>query len=214
MTRPLIYGHRADSGPGGVGPAHHDAMSQYPPQPPQPPYQQLGQVPPPPPKKPFWKRWWFIAIVVVLVLGALGSAFGNRGGGDTAGTPATATTGKGATSTSAPPSTSTTTTTTSAPAPTPLKPADFQIGIKVLSKKCFGSAGCNVEFRIDPKYVGRQSLPSGTIEVTYKITGGDDPMTNTFTIEGGTARYPQTEFISTPSSSSTLRAVVTEVSER
>ena len=32
--------------------------------------------------------------------------------------------------------------------------SDFEIGIKILEKKCFGSAGCSVIYRIKPKYVG------------------------------------------------------------
>jgi hypothetical protein len=32
--------------------------------------------------------------------------------------------------------------------------SDFEIGIKILEKKCFGSAGCSVIYRIKLKYVG------------------------------------------------------------
>ena len=50
------------------------------------------------------------------------------------------------------------------------KKSDFKLGIKILTKSCFGSAGCNVTFRIKPTHVGAQPLPeSGTVEVTYKI---------------------------------------------
>jgi hypothetical protein len=40
---------------------------------------------------------------------------------------------------------------------TPRK-SDFEIGIKILEKKCFGSAGCSVTYRIKPEYVGTQEL--------------------------------------------------------
>ena len=36
--------------------------------------------------------------------------------------------------------------------------SDFEIGIKILEKKCFGSAGCSVTYGIKPKYVGTQEL--------------------------------------------------------
>jgi hypothetical protein len=36
--------------------------------------------------------------------------------------------------------------------------SDFDIGIKILEKKCFGSAGCSVTYRIKPRYVGTQEL--------------------------------------------------------
>jgi hypothetical protein len=36
--------------------------------------------------------------------------------------------------------------------------SDFEIGIKILEKRCFGSAGCSVTYRIKLKYVGTQEL--------------------------------------------------------
>jgi len=95
-----------------------------------------------------------------------------------------------------------------------LQPSDFSVGIKILSKKCFGSAGCNVEFRINPGFSGSHGLPrTGTVEVTYEVKGGDDPLTNTFTIDGdGTASFDKTEMVSTSSSKAKLKGVVTDVS--
>lgn len=101
--------------------------------------------------------------------------------------------------------------------PTPTfngKAKDFTIHIKTREKKCFGSAGCNVTFKIDPSYVGTAPLPdSGLIEVTYKVTGGEDgPQVNTFSIDGeGTAHFDSEETISTSSSHRTLKAKVTDV---
>lgn len=89
---------------------------------------------------------------------------------------------------------------------------DFKVGVKVLKKKCYGSAGCNVTFRIVPKYVGVLPLPeTGTIEVTYEVKGGEDPLVNTFTIEGGSASYDAEELIGTRKSSAKLKAVVLDV---
>lgn len=95
-----------------------------------------------------------------------------------------------------------------------LEPSDFKVGIKILTKQCFGSAGCNLTFRIKPSFVGVLDMPStGTTEITYKVKGGDDPMVNTFTVDGeGTAHFDGKEFISTPHSWSKLKAVVTDVS--
>lgn len=63
-----------------------------------------------------------------------------------------------------------------------------------------------------PTYVGTQDLPTtGTVEVSYKIKGGDEPLTNTFTVADGEASYDSEEYIGTRSSSSKLTAVVTEV---
>jgi hypothetical protein len=94
-------------------------------------------------------------------------------------------------------------------------PTDFAVGIKVMRKKCFGSAGCNVTYRIAPTYVGDQTLPdTGTIEVTYQVTGGEDgPQINMFTIEGGgSASFDSEEDLSTPSSNTKLKAKATDVS--
>lgn len=106
-------------------------------------------------------------------------------------------------------------TVTQTPEPPPvnasIKPADFRLGIKILSKKCFGSAGCNVTFRVVPKYVGTGSLPDGTVEVTYSVKGAEDPIINTLTIVDGTASFDSEEIAST-SSGAKLTAVVTEVS--
>jgi hypothetical protein len=92
-------------------------------------------------------------------------------------------------------------------------PRDFKIGIKILEKQCFGSAGCSITFRIVPSYVGNQSLPAeGTTKVTYLVTGGEDPITNTFEMDGkGTVTFDEEEFVDTSSSSKKLVAKVTEV---
>jgi hypothetical protein len=95
------------------------------------------------------------------------------------------------------------------------KPADFKVGIKIRKKQCFGSAGCNVTFQIDPSYVGDQDLPTkGIIEVTYEVTGDESgPIINTFTVDGeGTAHYTKEEDASTPSAKTKLKAKVTDVS--
>lgn len=92
--------------------------------------------------------------------------------------------------------------------------SDFTLAVKIMKKTCFGSAGCNVTYRIVPKYVGDQTLPdSGTVEVTYQVSGGEDgPQINTFTIEGGSASYDSEESLSTSSSTAKLKGKVTDVS--
>lgn len=98
------------------------------------------------------------------------------------------------------------------PAPVELSRDDFKVGIKILEKKCFGSAGCNVSFRIVPEYVGVWPLPeTGTVEITYEVKGGEGPLINTFTIEDGTAHYDSQERIGTSKSSAKLKAKVTDV---
>jgi hypothetical protein len=91
--------------------------------------------------------------------------------------------------------------------------ADFKLGIKVLKKECFGSAGCNIEFRLQVAY-DRSFDPSKTYEVTYEIRGGDEPLQNTFEVRGSDATGEVEEFISTASSKSKLTAVVLDVAPR
>ena len=95
------------------------------------------------------------------------------------------------------------------------KTKEFKVGIKILEKTCFGSAGCNVTYRIAPEYVGETPLPDGgTIEVTYEVKGLDDSSINTFTIEGGTASFDEKEIGSTPTTNGKLSAVVTNATYR
>src|SRR4029453_5116766 len=48
--------------------------------------------------------------------------------------------------------------------------SDFEIGIKILEKKCFGSAGCSVTYRIKPKYVG--TIGAELILIILLVAGG------------------------------------------
>lgn len=97
-----------------------------------------------------------------------------------------------------------------AAAAAPPDPSEFTLAIVVLEKECFGSAGCNVKYRIDPTYTG--SRPAVDLEITYEVSGAEDPIINTFTIdELGTASFDSEETASTASSSDELTATVTAV---
>lgn len=94
-------------------------------------------------------------------------------------------------------------------------PGQFTVGVTILRKKCFGSAGCNVTYRIEPSYVGQERIPkSGTVEVTYKVTGGESEAINTFTIVGDQMRFPAEEDAHTPNEEAQLVAEATAVSYR
>lgn len=94
-----------------------------------------------------------------------------------------------------------------------LDPDDIELSIKTLEKQCFGSAGCNIVFRIELAYDGPDLDPAVTYEVTYEITGGDDPYISTLTVTGTEYSTTQEEFLGTPSSSAELTATVTDVSQ-
>ena len=87
--------------------------------------------------------------------------------------------------------------------------------MKTLQKQCFGSAGCNVTYRVGVDYTGTGALdPAKTYEVTYEVRGVEDgPAVNTLTIEDGQASVDSEEIASTPSSATKLTVKVTGVSE-
>jgi hypothetical protein len=100
-----------------------------------------------------WRAAWILPVgvgVVALVVGiSVGAATGKTK--KVAGPSAIHTITQTATETVQP--SSAVPTVADAPASDP-KPADFTIKIKIKRKACFGSAGCNISYQIDPKYHG------------------------------------------------------------
>lgn len=185
---------------------------------PPPPYQPPAEQPHAPtvvtpPPASTRKTWPWIAggVAVLIALTALGTAAlvapGEQPAAGTAGAAPVAAT------TAAKPTT---------PAPTTPsivygKPdaGEFKLSIKTLEKKCFGSAGCNVTYRIDPTYTGSLPLdPAKTYRLTYEVRGLEDgPAINNFTLTGDTATMDSEEYGSTTSTKVKLTAKVTDVVE-
>jgi hypothetical protein len=93
-------------------------------------------------------------------------------------------------------------------------PEDYLLTIKVLEQSCFGSAGCNVRFRIEVTSLYIDEVdPTATYELTYEIQGGEDTRINTLEITGDRYSVDEQEMVSTPSEDTELVAVVTEVSK-
>jgi hypothetical protein len=120
--------------------------------PPTQPVPQAQLLPPPVYQTPNPKKFGWVAMIIAVVgASGVGAAVAVLGSTDTTGTPAARTT-----------------VTKTAPndeaheEPTEPTAAGFtprsHIGIKILQKKCFGSAGCSVIYPIRPKYVGTQEL--------------------------------------------------------
>jgi len=102
--------------------------------------------------------------------------------------------------------------TAAAPEPTStLTVSDVTLQLKITSKQCFGSAGCNLEYTV------KAGWPNDTVadscDVTYEVSGVQDgPAVNTLTIESdGTYEHQTSEFASTARKSDKLRVKATEV---
>jgi hypothetical protein len=73
--------------------------------------------------------------------------------------------------------------------PTDIHPtkSDFVMRLRVTSKQCFGSAGCNLEYDVIPKWAGDQPAADtqldGEYDLTYAVTGSEDgPIVETMTV--------------------------------
>lgn len=92
---------------------------------------------------------------------------------------------------------------------------DFKLTVKVLKKECFGSAGCNLTYRVLVAYSGSTLDPAVTYEVGYQVRGGEDgPVINTLTVTGDTSSVDEEESVSTKNNSTKLTVSATDVSGR
>ena len=183
-------------------------------------YQQYNYPPTPPPYVPPKKKRHTVRTIAIvagalIVVGAVAGALGS-GGKKTAGKPTAHTTSSAPSSTTAaaiqPPILEQPSDT--APAYVTPKKGDFQVTLKVLSKECFGTAGCNVTYRAKLS----QSLPTGALDpdVTYDLTyvvHGDEsgPQTETMFITGDQYEQPSEGLAQTPSSGTKLTVTVTKL---
>jgi hypothetical protein len=90
---------------------------------------------------------------------------------------------------------------------------DFTVGIDVLRKQCFASAGCTIAYRINAKYNGSAPLdPSKVYTVVYDVDGAASPITANFTMKGNkVGTHNETAY--TPNQDAKLSARVTSVLE-
>lgn len=177
------------------------------PQPPMPPQPQ------PQPKRRHTGRWIAAGVVLAAVIagGATAASNGNGGAVHRTGTAIPSTT-------SAPTPTSASdanTVVATNPEPAYVKPTarDFTIKLKILTKDCFGSAGCNVTYR--PELVMKLAAgsldPTITYDITYELRGGDDAQTGTIYATGDSYEGPQEQIAGTSGQGVRLSAVITDV---
>lgn len=148
-------------------------------------------------------RQWVSAVAALLAVGAIGGGIGYAiGHGSTLTTSAVI-----------PPAVTAPVvdTTTSTVAPYIPLASDFTVTVNVLTKDCFGSAGCDITYRIQPSYHGAALDSTQQYTVTYQVNGTQDPQIGSFTMQGDEASVQQEEIAQTTSSSAQLTAQVTNV---
>ncbi|MET8146828.1 hypothetical protein ACIBSW_14400 [Actinoplanes sp. NPDC049668] len=63
--------------------------------------------------------------------------------------------------------------------------SDFKLTPKITGRQCFGSAGCNIKFKVKMAYTGPALSETDTWAVTYEVSGVEDgPMIGTFEVSG------------------------------
>ncbi|WP_436698942.1 hypothetical protein [Nocardioides sp. BYT-33-1] len=93
-----------------------------------------------------------------------------------------------------------------------LGPDDFQLKVKIVEKQCFGSAGCNIQYKVEPIYAGELAeIEDALFDITFRVTGDESgPQLGTLTLDGGSYDV-ETRSASTSGSGVKLKASVTEV---
>jgi hypothetical protein len=161
----------------------------------------------PPPTKKRGPLPWLVGALVVAVLGMGGLIVAlATAGGDDAG-------GSAAPPSAAAPTVAAEPTTAAAAAKKAPEASDFKLVAKVLDKKCFGSAGCNVKFRLDLTYLGPALDPATTWLVIFDINGIEDaPQIGSTEVVGDEYRRVE-ELVQTASSKSKITLKVTSVEQ-
>jgi hypothetical protein len=89
-------------------------------------------------------------------------------------------------------------------------PVEFQLNVVVTDQNCAVAGGCLYKYRVEPKYIGLHPLPNNEIKVIYQVTGGHQPQTGDFTVQGDQARVLQDVPLEGPPGAR-LQATVTQV---
>lgn len=100
------------------------------------------------------------------------------------------------------------------PTPDPaLSTRDISLKVKITSKECFGSAGCNLQYTINDAAVTSVALIPDECDVTYEVKGFDDgTQIHTLTMrDDGTYEQDGYQSGSTSSSGKKLTVKVTDV---
>lgn len=92
---------------------------------------------------------------------------------------------------------------------------DFTIKLNELSRQCFGSAGCNVEFSVELTRVNQAAEldPTKTWVIVYRVDGSEDEYTNKIRVTGGTYDRDESEMVQVKSQKQKLTPVIVSIVE-
>src|SRR5690625_4226179 len=76
-------------------------------------------------------------------------------------------------------------------------PENFELTIVETERLCYGSAGCNVSYRVELGYGGPPLDPSTTYELTYEVLGAEDKKISTMEVTGDQHTVNE-DFVSVP----------------
>ena len=124
--------------------------------------------------------------------------------------PTAPTTTEKVTTTTERPTTTKKPTTTVAPFDVPV-PEDFLVIVHETSRKCFGSAGCNVDFFLEIGWT-KNFDPMKSYIVKFDIVGSEYPFTDSFEVQGDTYTL-QDEFFASTEGDFPLTVSIVEILE-
>jgi hypothetical protein len=98
----------------------------------------------------------------------------------------------------------------SPPPPKVPTPREFTIGVVVTAQDCPPTGGCVYTYTIKPKYIGLHRLPAQELRIEYQVTGGHEPQSGDFTVNGTEARFSKDVTLAGPPGAQ-LKAEATKV---
>lgn len=91
---------------------------------------------------------------------------------------------------------------------------DVKLTVKVLDKECFGTAGCNLEYKVLATWPPSKVARGDSYAITYEVSGPEDgKQIGTLIVNDDETFKTEEDFASTKNSSVKLKAAVTDISK-
>lgn len=96
-----------------------------------------------------------------------------------------------------------------------LTPSAIKLSTKVVSKDCFGSAGCSVQYRVEPKWPAELVADDEEYELVYEVSGVEDgPQIGKLVLMADGQYASSDEFAMIPKSSTKLKVKINSLEKR